>query len=338
MNNNTIRKIIKINNNSCPEFIYDNPLLDGDIARVLAKSVIKIIQNPENKVNNKLRHCVLTTIRQTCQNKTEGHEILSDNIVEVLLRCYRQSIEDKETFTDDEILKCLDSHLKITFQDMPIASVTDLHHSPEVTQALLNLSDDKTLGNKLKDMVYYYGSDNAIIKSIWNSKLSIADAKLIDEIVIKFLPSIEKELLKIGINLLSTSDCDLNEVLTSNSFDNLLNKCSISSTAFQIFSKITNYMFINSNYNMKIQQFIQMCIKNIKLQNAHIASLYPCPLQSLVLKLDIEVNDIPSALADVLINPVIFSMDTLRSSSEHDFIMLLTHYSQWFDLCTSKKS
>lgn len=344
MNTNLIQKIIKSQNNSCPKFNYENPLLDIKVARVLSKSMVKILNkcNQNTNINLKLRHCILENVRKVCQNQPDGHVHLDDNIIEILLHSYNEELNYKNKDNEEDYNKHLDEFLINKLQDMHINSNFIQAQKPEVVRALLNLQEDGFNYDKLKADIIHWDSNSveslSVLNDIWtNPKLT--DSKLIDNICIKLIPFIEHQLLEITTELLKNKIVATNEILLRDNVKNLVNKCSISSNCFQICCKILNTLFVKSNFSVNIQKFIEEFIRDIYcICDRKITSLYPKSLQSLVLKLNIDIAKILESVRDVYVESALQSLGKLYEISKYDTIMLLSHYSQWFDLFFSYKN
>lgn len=325
--NNVVERIIKLNNGSCPEFTYDNPLIDKDVARALSRSVIKVITNPEHDiVNAKLKSSILINLHEICLNKTKEHVPVNDHIVEEILRSF---VSESESDDNENIGKKLDLFLMNNLKNIKIKSKYKARYNPETVQALLNLGSNVEW---LKDdfLLWDEGTDSRVVfKNIFNER--ITDRHMIDNMSVCNTSFIEKIILTKTTELLS-EDVDSEEILSSQDFLNLINKSSVSPKCFQITTNILNHVLIKSEFNVKLLKLIRQFILKIKSLNNNIPILYPKSIQPLVLLLDMDVDDIPSQLMRFMTEPVFKSLNNLHVTNKHDLILILSHYPVWFDL------
>ncbi|CAB3227686.1 unnamed protein product [Arctia plantaginis] len=170
MNNQLIEKIITSNNEPCPEFTFENPLLDKNVAKALSKSFIKILNTtePNSKVKNNLRLSILEKLRKMCQIEPENHMKIDENVTSMLVEAYEQ----KDSSTDnDGTGKILDEFLVRNMKDMNINSSHSTSISPEVLQALINLNGNRgNLNTLYKDIIHWDSMDKKnmhILKDLW---------------------------------------------------------------------------------------------------------------------------------------------------------------------------
>lgn len=342
MNNQLIEKIITANNLPCPEFTYENPVLDRNVAKALSKSFVKILNLSQrnSKVNNNLRESILENIRKMCQIEPENHLKVDENITSVLLEFYEQNMtKDSRTSDSDSTEKILDAFLIRNLKDMSINSSYNTPFKPEVVQALINLNRNGLyLDILLKDIVHWDCTENKnirILRDIWSSDYVNSTSNKTDDVSIKFKAEIEKVLLEICHHIMGETDSNIDVMFMSDkSLKNLVKKCSESANCFQICCGILNYLFIMTNFDKKFQIFVQTFIRHVKENCLYItfAVLYPIHLNPTVILLDIELELLPSILQNDYVQNAKKYLNELGSKSENELIMLLSHFPQWFDI------
>lgn len=334
MNKQLIEQIITATTNEpCPEIIFENPLLDKNVAKALSKTLVHIISStePNSQVNSNLRLSILENLKKLCQLEPENHIKIDDNFTYSLVDTYERQIAST---SNDDIGKILDEHLIRSMKDMDINSSHTKSLSPEVLQALINLKEHRGDLNILyKDIIHWDTMDKRIVhilKQLW-----IKSNYMVDEISIKLKPEIEITFLEICHKLLNYSDCNIPELFVSNNdLKNIVTKCSVSATCFQICCSILNCLFVMTNFTNSMQIFIKTFIENVKVVCSHltISVLYPMRLSHIALLLDIDIQELPKRIQTEYSEDAIRYMHELKTKSETDFLMLLSHFPQWFDI------
>ncbi|XP_060806957.1 uncharacterized protein LOC132903252 [Amyelois transitella] len=340
MNHQLIEKVIKSNNGDCPNFVYENPVLDRNVARALSSSFVKILSTSgqNSKINNNLRFSILENIRKMCQIEPKNHVTIDDSLVQTLTELYQMHTLEATTSQVDPVEKQLDAFLIRRFTQMEIIPRCSSTLNPEIIQALINLNDKGVyLGMLSNDIIHWHirnGNYMCLLKELWDQNLRDKfNSNVKDDISLKMKAEIEKMLLNICLEVLSR-DFNLDRLLEDNAqLTDLVNKCGYSPMCFQICSGILNFIFIMTNFEMRMQMFIPRFIKLVKKKYPGSASrLYPIHLNNLVILMDFDVNDLPSHLKEQYINSSLPYMRNLHKESESDLILLLSHFPQWFDI------
>lgn len=345
MNNQLIEKVIMSSNDYCPELIYDNPLLDREVAKALSKSFVKILnlskQNPQS--NNNLRLSVLENIRRMCQIEPENHVQVDESMTELLSEVYQKHIDSNISDSPDNTDKVLDAFLLKKMKELGLHPNFESSQNPEILQALLNLNDNKEHLYALYKEVIHWNVGNKkymnVLRHLWNNNFdNYFDTSLgptHNDISLKMKLEIEKFILEECYNLLSNRNMNIENCLSrNNSLCKLIKTCSVSPICFQISSSILNFIFIKTNFNAQIQKFISIFILDVKsnCNNIAFSTLYPIHLSNIVLLLDIELAEMPLHIKSQYIKSTIDNLKEIHESSENEFILLLSHFPLWFDI------
>lgn len=341
MNNQLIEKIITANDLPCPQFTYENPVLDRNVAKALSKSFVKILNlsQANSKVNNNLRLSILENIRKMCQVEPEKHVKIDENFTTLLLEFYQEIIKDSSPTCNESIEKTLDAFLIRNLKDMNISSSQKSPLNPEVVQALINLNQNGMyLDTLLKDVIHWDGTATKnirILNDLWTCDTINTVSHTIEDVSIKLKPEIEKCILEICHSILNEADLDIEgRFISIAALKHLVKMVSNSASCFQICCGILNYLFIITNFDIRIQLFIQIFIRHVK--NAcsldSFSVLYHMHLSHIVVLLDINVIDLPSSLENIYVESTNKYLSEIKSKSNNDFIMLLSHFPQWFDI------
>lgn len=330
MNNQLIEKLIKYCSDTCPPFKYENPLLDVNVSRALAKSLVKILQDSseDSVVNVNLRRSVLENIRKLCTVEPESHIKLTDDFNQVISVSYQKKLDNSPFAVD----KMLDEFLIKNTLEGNISSRFQNSISPESIQALLNL-DIGMLDVISKDMIHWDTNNEKyynVLKDLWNHNLSNLSKESINILCIKVKPEIERIVLEQSLSVLENKD--LEEVFSVNSFENVVKTCAISPICFQICIGTLNRVLIACNLNNNILAFIQKFICQVKKNCLFISTLYPLQLTSAVIFLDIDLTVMPQNVKDKYVEHALQYIEKVHKQSEYDLILVLSHYPQWFDI------
>lgn len=338
-----IEKIIQSNLGVCPELFYKNPILDKDVARALAKSFVKILHlsQQNSNIHNNLRLSILETIRKMCLVEPKGHLSTDETLTEALSDVYAEQMQvDAADSTDKE----LDAFFVRRFKNMNINSQHESTVNPEIVQALRNLNENGVyLEIMAKDIVHWdanKGNYLAIIKDLWKTEaVNKCVENMYDDLAIKLKPEIEKIVLDTCHNILVNRDIDLDTVFSDSALIQLVKRSAISPECFQVCTSALNFLFIMTNYDPQMQSFITAFIKKVKLHCPQItfSILYPIHMNHIVVMLDFKINMLPEPLRSHYVAPTLKHMQELRDKSEHDFVMLMSHFPQWFDIYFKSK-
>lgn len=343
MNNQLIAKVIKYNSKSSTDFVYDNPLLDRNMARSLAKSFVRIlsVSSQGASVCNNLRLCVLENIRKLCQSQPDAqHKQLDDNVAAILTQFYDEHMKDLKQ--NDAIERKLDAFLIRKMKDMSINSRFESQLNPEVIQALINLNCQGVYLEKLSADIIHWDQKSdkhfKLMKDLWTDDDSIEiflGTQAMDNVSIKMKAELERVLLEISLFILRNPESNIQELISSNEeILNLIKKCSVSVDCFQMTTGILNFIFITCNFDLKIQEFIPAFVREIKalMQHHEFMMLYPQHVSPLVILLDTDLETLPDSYKESCTNSCLHFLKKLHDESEHDLILMLSHYPQWFDV------
>lgn len=342
MNNHLIKKIITSNNLPCPDFIFENPLLDKRVAEVLAKSFVKILNISEqnSSVNNNMRLSILEIIRKMCQIEPENHLKVDDNISTLLVEVYEQRIKEMFSNVTDNTNKDLDAYLIRNMKDLNINSSYESTLNPEIIQALNNLDTNSVhINNLFKDLIHWRTTDNKlfyILKDYWT-----AENPMSEDIFIQLKSELERILLEICNNILSNPNLNIEELFITNScLKNIVIKSSNYRGCFQICCNILHYLFVMTNYNIRIQMFVQAFVANVKNECSYLSFsvLYPDHVSNIVILLDMEIDQLPIPVQNTYIDMAVRYLSELQKESESDLIMMLSHFPHWFHIYFHKKN
>lgn len=331
MNNQLIEKVIKTHHKTCPPMIYDNPLIDREVARALAKSFMKILNlSNQRNFNNNLRYSILRSIRKICQLHPENHVKVSENLIQLLIELYVKLIEDSSK--TDQTDKTLDEFLMRNINDLNLSSNHVYSVNPEVIQSLLNLSDGHTLELLTKNILHLSNNKKNVIllKSLWsNNSLESAN---INDTSIKLKTDMEHTLLEICYEVLINKELNY-DLFQAENINCLIRKCAKSSQCFQLCSQILNCLLVETSFNVYIQNFITLFIKEVQsYSNQSISVLYAHHLGCLVLLMDIDINSLPDYVKTNYIQKVVNLLRDIKIENGNDVIMLLSHFPHWFDI------
>lgn len=336
MNKQMIEKINKINNNVCPEFAFDNPLLDRNVTNALSKSFVKILDVLNPNSNNNLRLSVLEVIRKCCQTESNDHIKIDDHLSEIITEFHCSNLKQKTAPEPQEnVEKALDAFLLRRIENCELSAKYKSRLNPEIIQSLINLKQEDIFDILSKDVINWNVKDSkqsCILKEIFMND-HIKERKLLDDIFIKMTPELEKFFLEIA-QVLIDGTADLETLFSDDiKIKQLIKTCSISPQGFQICCSILNFIFITSNYNLNVQRFIAMFVNHIKtnctIDSFH--SLYPIHVNHIVLLLDFNDEELSQSLRNVFIKETIKYLKLLHNK-ETDLIMLLSHFPRWFDI------
>lgn len=333
MNNQLIEKLIKYSSDTCPPFDFENPLLDVNVSRALAKSFVKILQDSrENStLNTNLRRSVLENIRKLCTTEPGNHMKITDDFVQLISEAYQNKLKDSQSDID----KMQDEFLIKQYLGGNIQSRFENSVSPESIQALLNFNDRGSFDALSKDLIHWNAKDDKyynVLKDLWNNNLSNLSKEAINNLCIKMKPDIEKIVLQQSLKVLESEDFNMDEIFSANSFDNIIKTCRVSPICFQICSGILNSVFIGCNFDNKILTFIQRFIKCVRENVLYISTLYPVDLSTTIILLDIDFTGMPKYIKDKYVEHSITYIEKLHKESENTLILVLSHYPQWFDI------
>ncbi|KAG7297436.1 hypothetical protein JYU34_019423 [Plutella xylostella] len=339
MNNQLISKVIKFNNQSCPDFVYENPLLDRKMTEELVRSFVKVLNVPNQNqgVSNNLRLCVLENIRKLCQAGTEGHKNVDDNFTSMMTEFFNLNIGAGSS--DDSVDRKLDAFLARKLKHMELNSAFDSELNPEILQAMINLNCQGIYMEKLSTDLIHWDVNNDkqhhLMRNLWTNPDSTgSSSQMLDDVTIKMKVELEKYLLSLCHYVIVNKDIEIRTVFTS--YENLLqlvDKCVDSSQCFQMSISILNFIFITTNCDDRLQQFIPCFIIIVKnrVPSHKFMVLYPSHLSSVVILLDMDLDILESPFRDVYVTHTLAHLKRLHTSSLHDLIMLISHYPQWFD-------
>lgn len=338
MNNKLIEKVIQTNIGVCPDLFYKNPVLDRQVAKALAKSFVKILRLSEQNstVHNNLRISILENIRRICVIEPTAHIPVDENLTAALSELY---INQTQFLSKNSTDRDLDAFLMKKYKTINVSSQFESTVNPEIVQALLNLNENGVYLEILaKDIVHWdtnKGNFLNIIKDLWKTdEVDKCVENMYDDLAIKMKPEIEKILLNVCHDILQNENVDLDDIFSNSNLEPLIKRCSVSSECFQICTGALNFIFIVTNYDFRLQTFIPAFINKVKMycQKVTFSVLYPLHVNHIVVMLDIRINVLPEQLRISYITPTLKYMKELREKSEHDFIMLLSHFPQWFDI------
>ncbi|KAJ8709728.1 hypothetical protein PYW08_009732 [Mythimna loreyi] len=341
MNKQLIEKIITANNLPCPQFTYENPVLDRNVAKALSKSFVKILNlsQTNSKVNNNLRLSILENVRRMCQVEPENHIKVDENYTNLLLEFYEQIIKDSAPTNNDSTERSLDAFLVRNLKDMNLSSSQKSTLNPEVVQALVNLNQNGMYLNALlKDIIHWNSTETQnirILNDIWTSDCVSTVSQTAEDVSIKLKPDIEKCILEICHNIFNEADPNIDVIFSSDAvLKNLVKKASKSANCFQICCGVLNYLFVMTNFDTNIQMFVQMFVQHVKEYCSlnEFSILYPTHLSHIVVLLDIDLVDLPQSLQNSYIESTIMYLSEIKTKLYNDFIMLLCHFPQWFDI------
>lgn len=349
MNKQLIEKVIKSNSEQCPELVFSNPVLDRATATALSKSFVKIlhVSNQNSNINNNLRLSILENVRKMCIVEPENHLKVDENIVQLLKEVYHDHIQNK-SMKEDSTEKQLDAFLVRRFMESGISSKFESSQNPEILQALINLNGKGVYIQALSNEFIHWNVNNpkflSVIKDLWNNNLiedadtksqnkDILDANF-DDISIKMKNEIEKLLLEISHNVLINSDHEIENQFTNPAVTNIVKKSSISPNSFRMCCGILNFIFIMTNFDLRIQSFITSFVQHVKdvCPQKTISVLYPIHLSSAALLLDFAINNMPPQLKKSYSEYAVKNLNNVHKKSENDLIMMLSHFPQWFDI------
>ncbi|CAG9794764.1 unnamed protein product [Diatraea saccharalis] len=335
MNNQLIEKIIESSGVGCPQLTFANPLLDRKVAKALSKSFVKILDLAKENcnINNNLRISILENIRKLCTTESEGHLPVDESLTEMLTGLYIDRLASTAVESTD---KDLDAFLIRNFKSLQIDPRHETNINPEIVKALLNLNENGVYLEVLsKDIVHLNTNQSSVInilKTLWETDNVNG---MYDDISIKMKPEIEKLLLQTCHNILLNRNIDIGNLLNSNDYlTQLIKRSAVSSECFQICCGVLNFLFVMTNFDSTLQLFIKAFVNLVKVQCPKItfSVLYPVHINYIVVLLDIDINELPEPLRCDYITPTIKYLQNVRDNSEYDFIMLLSHFPQWFDI------
>lgn len=332
-NKQLIEKIIRYSSDTCPPFNHENPLLDPNVSRALAKSFVKILQDAreDTPVNINIRRSVLENIRKLCTIEPENHIKLSDDLSQVLMESYQNKLKDSPSAID----KMLDEFLIKQTLGANISSRFENSISPETIQALLNLDVIGNLEILSKDMIHWNTRNEKyynVLKDLWNNNLSNLSKESIDNLCIKIKPEIERIILEQTLAILESTDLNMGDVFSANCLVNITKTCALSPICFQICIGTLNCLLISCNFDNKILAFIHKFIGEVKKNCLYISTLYPIQLSSAIVILDIDFTGMPKNVKDKYVEHGIEYIQNVHKQSESDLILVLSHYPQWFDI------
>uniref|UniRef100_A0A1E1W3L1 Uncharacterized protein n=1 Tax=Pectinophora gossypiella TaxID=13191 RepID=A0A1E1W3L1_PECGO len=344
MNKQLIEKVIKSNNESCPSFTYENPILDKNVASALSKSFVKIFNvcNQNSNVNSNLRISVLENIRRMCRVEPNDHVKTDENFTEMLLDVYQENFINSAASDSRSTEKMLDAFL-LRKMNGGIQSQFNSSLNPEIIQALSNLNEDGThCQTVFEDIIHWDTSDakyKKVLQSMWDNNHLINTTNsqsIIDDISIKMKSDIERILLENCYVCLS-SKCviEIEDLLRADpSFVHLLQTSAKSSACFQICCSVMNHLFVETNFNHLLLSFISAFVNYVKLHSSHVtvSSLYQTHLSFIVVLLDTELNELAETTRNFYIKMTLNHLKSLHQKSETDLIMLLSHFPSWFDI------
>lgn len=336
MNNQLIEKVIKSNDaNACVEFTYENPLLDRNVAKALSKSFVKILRvsQQSSNINNNLRHAVLANIRKTCRPHPENHVEIDETVTNLLTEVYIEEVEDPHVNPYiSSVEKDLDDFLIRSLKEIDLNSNYHSSLNPEVAQSLINLNERsiETISQNVFNVDIGKEKSLTFLKDLWTKSESIKSNLCNISICMK--PEIEKFLLNLCHNVLTGVNDNLEELFCLEELKDLVHKCSISPECFQICCGILNCLFSNVNYSPKILLFISEFVKEVKQHKSMISILYPVHLSHIAVLMDIDVCSMPAEIQSCYVGSTLPYLNNLLVESKSDFVMLLSHYPDWFDI------
>lgn len=355
MNKQLIEKVITSNNERCPELTYSNPLLDRSTAAALSKSFIKILRvsNQNSNINNNLRLSILENIRKMCQVEPENHLKVDENITELLKEVYQDNIKNT-SLREDSTEKQLDAFLMRRTMEMGTSSSFETSQNPEVLQALVNLNERGVYIQALSNEFIHWNVSNpkflSVLKDLWNNNI-IEDSDTrsqnnatfdvtFDDISIKLKTEIEKFLLETCHSVLLSTDNETENQFSNPTLINIVKNSSISPNSFRMCCGILNFIFIMTNFDLRIQTLITSFVKHIKdaCPQKIISVLYPIHLSSVALLLDFAINNMPPQIKKLYSQNAVNNLNNIRKRSETDLIMMLSHFPQWFDIYFSQEN
>lgn len=341
MNNQLIEKIITANNLPCPQFTYDNPVLDRNVAKALSKSFVKILNlsQTNSKVNNNLRLSILENIRKMCQVEPENHIKIDENLTTLLLEFYEKVYKDSTTNTES-VEKSLEAFLIRNFKDKNLSSSHNSQLNPEVVQALVNLNQTGAyLEVLLNDVIHWNSTETKniriLINDLWASDSISTMSHTAEDISIKMRPEIEKCLLEKCHTILTETNPNVEGMFISDaSLKKIVKTASNLANCFQICCGVLNYLFIMTNFDTNIERFVQTFIESVRESRSSNAFsvLYPTHLSHIIVLLDIDLLKLPPSLQNIYIESTNKYLSEIKLQSINDFVMLLSHFPQWFDI------
>lgn len=339
MNNQLIEKVIKSNDAvACPELTYENPLLDRNVAKALSKSFVKILRvsQQNSNINNNLRHSILANIRKVCRIQPENHTEIGDTATNLMTEVYIEEVKDPHSnICIDPVEKKLDDFIIRRLKELDVNSNYQSSLNPEVAQSLINLDESgiETISQNILNINVGKKRSLTLVKDLWTRPLCETFTNNICDISIRMKPELEKYLLDTCHRLLTEQSVNLKELFNPNYMKDLVQKCSISPECFQICCGILNSLFINVNYNINIQLFISEFVKQVKgMCENTISVLYTVHLSHIVVLLDFDVENLPMKLRSSYIKNTLPYLNKLQSESQYDFVLLLSHYPDWFNV------
>lgn len=343
MNSQIIEKVIKSNDaNTCPEFTYENPLLDRNVARALSRSFVKILRvsQKNSNINNNLRHAVLANIRKTCRIEPEKHVEIGENIINLLTEAYIEEIENQHTNQcTNQVEKDLDDFITRRLVELDINSNYQSSLNPEIAQSLINLDERslETISQNVLNIDIRKKKSLTLIKDLWTKPVSESATNNIGDISISMKPEIEKILLNLCHSLLTEQNLNLKELLCLSHLKDLAQKCSISPECFQICCGILNSIFSAVNFALILQLFITEFVRKVKETCSNsISILYPFHLCHIAFLLDIDIGKMPEDIQGTYIKNTLPYLKKLHTESKTDFTLILTHNPDWFDIYFEK--
>lgn len=342
MNNQMIEKIIQSNGEMCPQLLYKNPIIDKEVAKAMSKSFVKIlnISKDNSNINNNLRLSILENIRKLCTVEPEGHLSVDESVTEALSGLFIDQLQSTsaESNTMASADKDLDAFLIRRFKSLNIESQYQPSINPEIIQALINLNEIGVYLEVLSQHIVHLNTekDNTLnlMKALWSCDEVDKIFDNFDDVAIKMKPEIEKLLLGICHSILSDPNINIENLFNNSYLTQLLTRSSSSAECYQICCSILNYLFIMTNFDSKLQTFIQSFANQVKARCPKItySVLYPVHINYVVVLLDIEINELPEPFKGSYVTPTLKHLQNVRDNNENDFIMLLSHFPQWFDV------
>lgn len=342
-NHTIIQNIIEAND-ACPEFVYQNPLLDKNVAKALSTSFIKIlkISSQNTSTNNNLRRSILENIRKYCTVEPQGHAKVDDTFTEMLTELYQAKFDEDPSNTLDSVDRQLDAYLVRKLKHLDINSGFQSVVNPEIIQALMNLNKNGFYMDILaKDVINWNATVTkhiTVLNMLWGEDTS-DDLK--NDISIKMKPQIEMLLLNVCSSMLETKNQNVQGILTTNNdLMELIKMCAKSPQCFQMCSGILNFIFIMTNFDPEIQRFIPEFVKSVKAicDPETVTSLYPYHLSTSVILLDFYLDCLTEDLKKIYVDKTLEHLSRVHRISENDVILVLSHYPFWFDLYFSQGS
>lgn len=328
MNPHLIEKVIKTYNDSCPELLYSNPLLDAAVTKALSKSFVRVLTSKQNtNVHKNLRLSVLKNICKICKIQPEGHLKVHQNHIEVLLDVYKDVVFSNSSVSETDQL--LSAFLLKTLIGVNVKSCDSFKVNPEVIQAILNL--DSSNHTILSEYIIHLNTSDIrcfnLLNNLWKQNIQSAN------VVIKIKPQIETILLSLCVKILTNRTIDVSEELKEDCYQNLLCTSAKVANCFQICCSILNSVLTCTNFDSRILEFVYYYIKNVKIhcEDYSFPSLYSANLSHIVVLMDIELNNVPGCFKEEYIKETVGFLKEIEGSS--NFTMLISHFPQWFAEC-----